>query len=183
MFDKYTEKARRAIFFARYEASQFGVPFIDTEHLLLGLVREDRSLTKKLLPGEPADEIRAAIAKRGGPRQKIASSADLPLSSECKRVLAYAAEESETLSHPHIGTEHLLLGLLREEKTLDWECQLQQGLRLKAVRKDVAALARRNTAEQPAESFPEKESPEALEDFGADVTAQSAGAGLPPLIG
>src|SRR6266851_3340497 len=98
MFEKYTEKARRAIFFARYEASQFGVPFIDTEHLLLGLVREDRPLTQRLLPGRPEDDIRAAIEKRGGPREKIPVSADLPLSNQSRRVLAYAAEESETLS-------------------------------------------------------------------------------------
>ncbi len=181
MFEKYTEKARRVIFFARYEASQFGVPFIDTEHLLLGLVREDRPLTRMLLPGKPEDEIRAAIEKRGGPREKIPTSADLPLSNESRRVLAYAAEESDVLSHPHIGTEHLLLGLLREEKTLACEFLLQRGLRLKAVRKEVSALARRNIAEQRAESFPDKESPKALEDFGSDVTAQPAG--LPPLIG
>lgn len=182
MFEKYTEKARRAIFFARYEASQFGVPFIDTEHILLGLVREDPPLTRMLLPGKPEEEIRAAVEKRGGPREKIPSSADLPLSNESKRVLAYAAEESAALSHPYIGTEHLLLGLLRQERTLACEFLLQRGLKLKAVRKKVSVLARPNAAEQHAEPLPEKKS-EALEDFGVDVTAQSPDAGLFSLIG
>src|SRR5258708_34077742 len=100
MFEKYTEKARRVIFFARYEASQFGVPFIDTEHLLLGLVREDRPLTRMLLPGKPEDEIRAAIEKRGGPREKIPTSAGLPLLNGSKRVLAYAAEQAHVPSPP-----------------------------------------------------------------------------------
>ena len=118
MFERYTEKARRVIFFGRYEASQFGSPYIETEHLLLGLLREDKALTNRFLrgPGQ-LEAIREQIEKHTIMREKVSTSVDLPLSNEGKRVLAYAAEEAERLSHKHIGTEHLLLGLLREEKS------------------------------------------------------------------
>src|SRR5213075_2093679 len=115
MFERYTEKARRAIFFARYEASQYGSPYIETEHLLLGLLREDKALTNRFLRSHASVEsIRKQIEGHTTIREKVSTSVDLPLSNECKRVLAYAAEEAERLSHKHIGTEHLLLGLLRE---------------------------------------------------------------------
>src|SRR5664280_2809293 len=117
MFERYTEKARRVIFFARYEASQFGSPYIETEHLLLGLLREDKALANRFLRAHAAVEsMRKQIEGHTTIREKVSTSVDLPLSHECKRVLAYGAEEAERLNHKHIGTEHLLLGLLREEK-------------------------------------------------------------------
>jgi len=117
MFERYTEKARRVIFFARYEASQFGSPYIETEHLLLGLLREDKALTNRFLrsPHASIESIRKQIEGRTTVREKVSTSVDLPLSQECKRVLTYATEEAERLAHKHIGTEHLLLGLLRDE--------------------------------------------------------------------
>ncbi len=116
MFERYTEKARRCIFFARYEASEVGSPYIEVDHLVLGIWREDKSFVDGLLPGG-ADE-RAAIAGElralRTPGEKISTSVDLPLSSPPKRVLAYATEEAERLGHKHIGTAHLMLGVLRE---------------------------------------------------------------------
>ena len=113
MFERYTEKARRVIFFARYEASQFGSPYIETEHLLLGLLREDKALANRFLRSHAAVEsISKQIEGHTTIREKVSTSVDLPLSHECKRVLAYGAEEAERLNHKHIGTEHLLLGLL-----------------------------------------------------------------------
>src|SRR5215468_6217290 len=112
MFERYTEKARRVIFFARYEASQFGSPYIETEHLLLGLIREDKALTNRFLRSHAAVEsIRKQIEGHTTVREKTAASVDLPLTDECKRALDFAAKEAEKLSHKHIGTEHLLLGL------------------------------------------------------------------------
>ena len=103
MFERYTEKARRVIFFARYEASQFGSPYIETEHLLLGLLREDKALTNRFLRSHASVEsIRKQIEGHTTIREKVSTSVDLPLSNECKRVLAYAAEEAERLSHKHI---------------------------------------------------------------------------------
>lgn len=114
MFERYTEKARRVIFFARYEASQYSSPEIDTEHLLLGLFRECKQLLQ-LLPEGAAEAIRAQVdALPKGPK-KIPTSVDLPLTNDAKRVLHYGAEEADRLGHPWIGPEHLLLGLLREK--------------------------------------------------------------------
>src|ERR1039458_8476411 len=117
MFERYTEKARRVIFFARYEASRFGSPYIETEHLLLGLLREDKALANRFLRSHAAVEsIRKQIEGHTAPGPSVSTSVDLPLSHECRRVLAYGAEEAQRLNHKHIGTEHLLLGILREEK-------------------------------------------------------------------
>ena len=144
MFERYTEKARRVIFFARYEASQFGSPYIETEHLLLGLLREDKALTNRFLRSHASVEsIRKQIEGHTTIREKVSTSVDLPLSNECKRVLAYAAEEAERLSHKHIGTEHLLLGLLREEKCFATEILHERGLRLEGRSRSVVEIRNR----------------------------------------
>src|ERR1700678_225455 len=138
MFERYTEKARRVIFFARYEASQFGSPYIETEHLLLGLLREDKALANRFLRSHAAIEsIRKQIEAHTTIREKVSTSVDLPLSHECKRVLAYGAEEAQRLDHKHIGTEHLLLGLLREKKCFAAQLLGEQGLTLDSVREQV----------------------------------------------
>src|SRR5881409_2290092 len=154
MFERYTERARRVIFFARYEASQFGSTTIETEHLLLGLIREDKNLTNRFLRDHSSIEsIRKQIEGRTTIREKVSTSVDLPLSQECKRVLAYAAEEAERLSHKHIGTEHLLLGLLREEKSFAAEILHERGLRLSTLREEIARSASEKTsASRPKES-------------------------------
>ena len=152
MFERYTEKARRAVFFARFEASQFGSPQIETEHLLLGLLREDKALVARL-PASSAslESIRKQIEARTTIREKVPTSVDLPLSPECKRVLAYAEEEAEQLSHKHIGTEHMLLGLLREEKCFAAELLQAYGLCLSTIREELSQLPKEKTAAKPAE--------------------------------
>lgn len=138
MFERYTERARRVIFFARYEASNLGSMTIETEHLLLGLLREDRNLTNRFLRNHSSIEsIRKEIEGRTTIREKVSTSIDLPLSNECKRILAYAAEETERLNHRHMGTEHLLLGILREEKCVAAEILHERGLRLNAIREEL----------------------------------------------
>ncbi|MGA2133688.1 MAG: Clp protease N-terminal domain-containing protein [Bryobacteraceae bacterium] len=118
MFERYTEQARRSIFFARYEASQFGARSIEPEHLLLGLLREDRSL-RSILPSAKRDEIRKRIEEKAPqPIERISTSVDMPLSQDCKRALTYAAEEGEALQHRVIDSWHLALGLLRLEDSL-----------------------------------------------------------------
>lgn len=113
MFERYTEKARRAIFFARYEASQLGSPEIDTEHLLLGLLRENKSLFP--WSHNVTDQIRKRVEALTPVREKTSTAVDLPLTTAAKRVLHFAKEEADRLAHKHIGTEHLLLGLLDED--------------------------------------------------------------------
>jgi ATP-dependent Clp protease ATP-binding subunit ClpC len=139
MFERYTEKARRVIFFARYEASQFGSPYIETEHLLLGLLREDKALAHRFLGTTSSEPIRKYVEAHTIRREKISTSVDMPLSQECKRVLAHGAEEGQRLNHEHLGTEHLLLGLLREEKCFAAEILHERGLQLELVRDNVAS--------------------------------------------
>jgi ATP-dependent Clp protease ATP-binding subunit ClpC len=179
MFERYTEKARRVIFFARYEASQFGSPYIETEHLLLGLLREDKALTNRFLRSHASVEsIRKQIEGHTTIREKVSTSVDLPLSNECKRVLAYAAEEAERLSHKHIGTEHLLLGLLREEKCFAAEILHERGLKLIAIREELA----RATQEKAPPSQRNRES-SLLAEFSRDLTQAAMDNQLDPLVG
>src|SRR5258708_9530355 len=111
MFERYTEKARRVIFFARYEASQYGSPVIDTEHILLGLLREDKALMHRYAgPIQSGTEIRTAIEKviqRGAP---IATPFQAPLSTDSKRILNIAGEEADRLAHRQIETQHIVPG-------------------------------------------------------------------------
>lgn len=136
MFERYTEKARRAIFFGRYEASQFGSPYIETEHLLLGLMREDKALADRFLLSD-VDSVRNRIVGHREATQKVSTSVDLPLSHACKRALAYGAEEAQRFNHKHIGTEHLLLGLLREENCFAAQLLNERGVTLHSVRAHV----------------------------------------------
>src|ERR1700683_4051365 len=106
MFERYTEVARRTIFFARYEASMFGSPYIETEHLLLGLLREDRTF-RNSLPAGASEQIRKRIEERAAQPAPRMWSVDLPLSQESKKALAYADEESKALRHPVIDCSHL----------------------------------------------------------------------------
>ena len=178
MFERYTEKARRVIFFARYEASQFGSPYIESEHLLLGLLREDKSLTNRFLRSHSSIEsIRKQIEGHTTIREKVSTSVDLPLSHESKRVLAYAAEEAERLSHRHIGTEHLLLGLLREEKCFAAEILRERGLRLSSIREELV----RSQTEKVSTSRPKESS--LLSEFSRDLTQAAMDNTLDPLIG
>jgi hypothetical protein len=114
MFERYTEKARRVVFFARYEASQYGSPEIDTEHLLLGLIREDKALYR-WLPKTNLQTIRQHIDDHSPKNLPTSTSVDLALSGAASSVLKHAADEADRLANKHIGTEHILLGLLDED--------------------------------------------------------------------
>jgi len=145
VFERYTENARRVIFFARYEASQVGSPIIETEHLLLGLLREDKGLAQRFL-GSPwaAEEVWKRIHQSKPANKKIPG--DLPLSNECKRALNFSAEEADQLSNKHIGSEHLLLGLLREEKCLAAQILHEHGLLLGPIREDLIRVPHKSSA-------------------------------------
>lgn len=112
MFERYTEKARRVIFFARYEASILGSPYIEPEHLLLGVLRECGNV-RKLLPANTADKLRAKLERERGEQSRISTTVDLPLSHPAKQILAFGAEESRSLDHKHILCAHLFAGILR----------------------------------------------------------------------
>ena len=177
MFERYTEKARRVIFFARYEASQFGAPAIEPEHLQLGLMREDKTLTGRFFPRAQItiESIRREIESRTLLRERIPTSVELPLAPETKRVLHYSHEESDRLQHRHIGTEHLLLGLLREERSMAAQILFERGLRLAAVRDEIAR-------QSGADARHRKDIPHLLE-FSRDLTEDASNDRLDPLIG
>lgn len=177
MFERYTEKARRAIFFARYEASQFGSPYIETEHLLLGLLREDKGITARFLCSRSSIEsVRRQVEKHTTIREKVSTSVDLPLSNECKRVLAYAAEEAERLNHKHLGTEHLLLGILREEKCFASEMLKERKIELAQVREEVAKAP----PEPPVERSPA--APVAPAESARDLSQLAVDDKLEPVV-
>jgi ATP-dependent Clp protease ATP-binding subunit ClpC len=116
MFERYREDARRAIFFARWEAQQSGSAYIEPHHLLLGLTHEADAKANQLFAlSSHAGNFRSQLVTH--PSTKLSSSVDLPLSNAGKRVLVYTAEEAERLASRPIGTEHLLLGLLREKSS------------------------------------------------------------------
>jgi hypothetical protein len=140
MFERYTEGARRVVFFARYEASNLGSPSIDTEHLLLGLLREDKALIRHTLLKVDLEWAHQQMASRIKPGPKIPTSVDLPLTEDAKRALEYSMEEADRLNHRHIGTAHLLLGLVRDKRFASSDFLSQFGAGLESLRKKVEAL-------------------------------------------
>jgi ATP-dependent Clp protease ATP-binding subunit ClpC len=179
MFERYTERARRVIFFARYEASQLGSGAIETEHLLLGLIREGKGLTARLFAKShlSMDQIRKDVEGRSPYREKVAASLEIPLSPESKRVLGHAAEEAERMLHSYIGTEHILLGLMREERGVAAAILGEKGMRLAGVREDILALLN-----EKATAGKSKETP-LLSEFSRDLTEAAARNALDPLVG
>lgn len=179
MFERYTEGARRVIFFARYEASQLGSSYIGTEHLLLGLMRESDGITGKLFSKSKLklENIRKEIEGRTVNSRKISTSIEIPLSPDTKRVLVYAAEEAEKLFHKYIGTEHILLGLLREKKSLAARILAEKGMRFSSTKEDLVYLLK-----EKSELDKKKEAPY-LSEFSRDLTSLAFQGKLDPLIG
>jgi quinol monooxygenase YgiN len=141
MFERYTERARRVLFFARYEASQLGSPSIGPEHLLLGILHEGGGLAARICREAGLDFLQAHIevAHAFEDRPKISTSVEMPLSTTCKAALTQAAVEADGLKHAHVGTEHLLLGLLAEPESLAAGILTRGGLDLTQTREVVRA--------------------------------------------
>jgi hypothetical protein len=139
MFERYTEKARRVIFFARYEASNYGSPYIETEHLLLGLLREDHALAKRLAKEHIVEpDIRAEIERRITRREPFSTSVEVPLSDECKRILNFAADAAAQRGHRWVETEHLLLGILRIDTSMAAQILISRGFKSVPIQEQVA---------------------------------------------
>ena len=134
MFERFTNAARRVVFFARYEASQFGSRYIETHHLLLALLREHVDLFQPWLDAGAIERIRNDFVRRFPPQVDLPTSVDLPLSHECRRVLAYGAEESQRMGSKHIDPGHLLLGVLREEQSEAAATLRQHGMTVAELR-------------------------------------------------
>jgi len=140
VFEKFTEKARRVMFFARYEASQFGAESIQSGHLLLGLLRESEKTSTQLLDrmGVQTSVLRERLVSALTPRDKkitpSSTSIDIPMEEEVKRILQNATAESAKLNHKHVGAEHLLLGMLKEEQCLAGRLLREMGADLIAAK-------------------------------------------------
>ena len=182
MFERYTEKARRVIFFARYEALQYGSLVILPEHLLLGLMREDKTISPRFFPFRHSisvDTVRREVEERIVLRERIPQSAELHLAPETKQILAFANEESEHFQAGHLGVEHLLLGILREGDSIAAEILFGYGVQLAAVKEKIGL---QNVTPNRRRKRPEKETPN-LEEFTRDLTAAALERKLDPLIG
>ena len=179
MFERYTERARRVLFFARYEASLLGSISIETEHLLLGLIREGKGLTSRIFARSnlSLEHIRKQIVGRTAFREKVSTSVEIPFSGESKRLLQFAAEEAARLLHNYIGTEHLLLGILREERSVAASILMEKGMRLNSVREHIVALLNEKTTVTRVKEMP------LLAEFSRDLTDSAMKTELDPLVG
>ena len=179
MFEKFTEKAKRILFLARYEASQQGAKQIGTEHLLLGLLKEPEDSTRELFTraNVSVDLLQAELERRGPIREKLSTSVEIPFSDETKKVLQFAEEEAERLMHPNIGAEHVLLGLLRPEDSVAGRLLAERGMRLYAVREDAVNLYKRRALPKK-----KKETP-FLNEFSRDLSEMAERRIFDPLIG
>src|SRR5215475_12896129 len=179
MFEKYNEKARRALFFARYEASKLGSKVIESEHLLLGILREGEDIIKEIFSrfNVKPEEVRREIEGDRIFVERISSTAELPLSEESKKILAYASHEAESMMHPYVGTEHLLIGLLRVDGCVAGRLLTARGFNLYGVREETISLIKEREVSKQKKELP------FLAEYSRDLT-QLAGTGtFDPLIG
>jgi ATP-dependent Clp protease ATP-binding subunit ClpC len=136
MFERYSQAARSVVFFSRFVASQGGSPAIESEHLLLGLIREAATVLANLAPSVSIEDLRAKI-----PRKIVVESPSMrihmPLSAECKRILSYSAEEANDMDHRYIGPEHILLAILRENTCLAARLLAEMDIQLEKVRQQL----------------------------------------------
>ena len=151
MFSRFTQRARQVLFYARSEVSTFGSRALEPEHILLGMLDDGEGLGSRILAqsGGPLDDVRSEIVGRMTSGARIPESAEIPFSASCQRVLEYAVEEADRLSHDHIGTEHLLLGLLREEPSIAADVLAARGLKIDAVRQTIVEWLGRTEQPEP----------------------------------
>jgi ATP-dependent Clp protease ATP-binding subunit ClpC len=140
--ERYTAKAARVMFLAGYQARKFGSPCILPEHILLAIFREDVRLIRRFIHPHRSMEIWKQIKENTTTREEISPSVVQPISPEGERVLALAAAEIMLLGVKQIGTEHLLLGILGEDKSLAAQTLKESGMQLSFAREQVARLAR-----------------------------------------
>lgn len=187
MFERYTERSRRVIFFARYEALQYGSPLIAPEHVLLGLVREDKTVLARYFAFRKnisPDTIRDEIEDRIVVRDRIPQTTELHLSAETKKVLFYANEESRGLKSRGIGPEHILLGLIREEASMAAEILFKFGLSGQEIRDELLKQSGGTALfNSPRREKEKEETKSSLEEYTRDMTADAATGKLDPLVG
>ncbi len=185
MFNRFTERARKVIILAKEEARRFNHDYIGTEHILLGLIREGEGVAAAVLQklDVSLENIRIEIEKLVQPGPTTQIIGDIPFTPRAKKALELAAEEARSLGHNYIGTEHLLLGLIREGEGIASQVLLNLGLDLNSVRNEVMGLlgsALPGMSQGSAQAA--KTKTPALDAFGRDLTALARENKLDPVI-
>ena len=198
MFERFTDRARKVMALANQEAQRFNHEYIGTEHILLGLVKEGSGVGANVLKNLDVDlrKVRLEVEKlvRAGP--EMVTMGKLPQTPRAKKVIEYAIEEARNLNHNYVGTEHILLGLLREHDGVAAQVLMNLGLKLEDVREEVLNLlgagaetdtemssgSGSGTSESGAKSKGKSKTP-ALDSFGRDLTQLATDEALDPVIG
>ncbi len=194
MFERFTDRARKVMALANQEAQRFNHEYIGTEHILLGLVKEGSGVGATVLKNLDVDikKLRLEIEKlvKSGP--DMVTMGKLPQTPRAKKVIEYAIEEARSLNHNYVGTEHILLGLLRESEGIAAQVLMNLGLKLEEVRQEVLNLLGAGVEDEvsglgmkvgPTVSRKPKSKTPALDSFGRDLTELAANNELDPVIG
>ena len=194
MWQRFTERARKVVFYAQEEAQKFGEGYVSTEHLLLGLVRESDSVAARVLEklGVSLNRIRAEVEKQL-PRGDARPNQDMTLTPRAKRVIDLAYDEARNLNNNYIGTEHLLLGLIREGDGLAGRVLAKLGVELEKARREVMALQDNDTStksgsgarsqSQPSTPSANTAKTQTLDECGRDLTELARDGKLDPVVG
>ena len=195
MWQRFTERARKVVFYAQEEAQKFGEGYVSTEHLLLGLVREADSVAARVLDklGVSLNRVRAEVEKQL-PRGDARPNQDMTLTPRAKRVIDLAYDEARNLNNNYIGTEHLLLGLIREGDGLAGRVLAKLGVELEKARREVMGLQDNDTQQKSTSSSRPSSSSsttgatattktQTLDEFGRDLTELARDGKLDPVVG
>ena len=195
MFERFTDRARKVMALANQEAQRFNHEFIGTEHILLGLVKEGSGVGATVLKNLDVDikKLRIEVEKLVHSGPDMVTMGKLPQTPKAKKVIEYAIEEARALNHNYVGTEHILLGLLRESEGIAAQVLMNLGLKLEDVRQEVLNLLGAGVDEAitgfdmkmgPAVARTKmKSKTPALDSFGRDLTKLAADGELDPVIG
>lgn len=185
MFEKFTEKGRKIILYAREEAEKRNSEFLDTEHILLAILREEDSIPVAILRkiGVQPENVRYEIEKKISSETTLLTYGEIPFSPKAKKVLEYAVEEARLLGHPYIGSEHLFLGLIKEEEGVAGKVLRSFGINLLGVRQLTINFSIRPHFQNSQQKERKKSNTPALDEFGRDLTLLALEGKLDPVIG
>ena len=183
-FDKFTERARRVLTLAQEEAQRFNHNYIGTEHLLLGLVREGDGVAAKVLSnlGVDLNKVRSAVEFIIG-RGKRTGTGEIGLTPRAKKVIELAVDEARRLNHSYIGTEHLLLGLVREGEGIAAGVLESLGVNLERVRGETTRILAQTQPQQAVAGGQRAARTPTLDQLGVDLTAAARAGQLDPVVG
>jgi ATP-dependent Clp protease ATP-binding subunit ClpC len=185
MFEKFTERGRKIIIYAKEEAERRNNDYLGTEHLLLALLREEDSIPVTILKkmGLSIDEVRFEIGRNLPVGTNLLTFGDIPFTPRAKKVLELAIEEARLLGHNYIGSEHLLLGLIREDEGIAGKILRNLGANLLGARQLTINLAVKPQAQSSQQKERKKTNTPALDEFGRDLTMLAVEGKLDPVIG